>query len=209
MLDPSSAAATTASARRPRSRSASMVSLRLPHITVEVEDGTRITTTHGHGYESSLEEQATDQQLDLSPTRSLPTPTIHIMNNFSTSTYAAPCPPPSHPHLDMPSDGTRHHRNGDTARKLETPSISSMNLEPTSALHKRSSFLHNNHSGAGISGGNAKRHSKHDERIRTLSTASAVFRPPSSPMQGMHHEEQLHAEHHFPTIRQQTSQAFR
>lgn len=206
MLDPLSAAA---AARRPRSRSASMVSLRLPHITVQVEDGTRITTTDGHAHESSLEEQARDQHLDLSPTRSLPTPTIHIMNDFSTSTYAAPCPP-SHPHLDMPSDEfRRHHHHQDTVGKLDTPSTSSMNPEPASALHKRSSFLHNNHSGAGVSGGNAKRHSKYEERMRTLSTASAVFRPPSSQMQGIYHEEQYHSEHNFPTIRQQNSQAFR
>lgn len=186
MLDPSSAG-------RPRSRSASMVSQhhhhRVPHITVEVNGSSR----------SSMVEQARDQHLELSPTRSLPTPTIHIMNDFSSSTYA-----PAVATADSVLDTTCHNRHSFTSPTHGTPSISSMNmnLEPGNALHRRPSFGHGGD-------GTARKYVKREERLRRLSTASAMYNHTSAlgnDMEDVHH---AHAHHHFPTIRHEHSQAFR
>lgn len=117
MLDPRSA-------NRPRSRSTSMLSLRLPHITVEVDNTfTAASTAH----------EARQPDLDMSITRSVPTPTIHIVDDFGGSS--------TNPHpADCASDEVRYGHRGASGQMLRPDSEHHRMLSMQEATEREESF---------------------------------------------------------------------
>lgn len=167
-------------AGRPRSRSTSVISLRLPHITVEVDNAPVGART--------ASEQAGQQNLDLSPTRSLPTPTIHIVDDLSSSPFAP------HPVAARMSDDFRHNIQ-------ETPMAAVNTLHPDSKLHRR--LTAQQETGSNVRSAATKR----EESFRGIGVVANANKWTSDQAKEIEYQPSCQSHHQIPTLKHQPSAA--